>query len=295
MRRIRRTRKRTQRGGAFGLRHACLIPRGIAQPAVIKNAENRSAANAELLAFLRTIPPKDLFILKVGSNDSANVVSGIHANKPEYGATNSAGGRGKDGYHYYEVTSPGQDAESSIVIIKKRVPRPGDNTSSDIEIPFGTLMSLTRKLNRELNSIKSSEETNGYLLSISPIPEYADFEYPFFKYVDAPDGKEHNPFKNFYATFGNRIKEAKYKRDFFPLSAAPQHRELLDFFVNRPEPMVIFNAIASQCYSSLKYIIDMRHRAGRLTYYMGLCDVFGENVPCAIGVPIYPDREARCS
>jgi len=264
---------RSQQGGE-DKKHACRIPYPEGFPTALKNTYGE--LSEEEIQLLKTqieqIPESSFLILKIGSNDSEGVKSGIFTNAEYLGESN--GSLGRDGKHYMELPFTKQltTSDKSILINLK---------STSIK----NLSQIVKDLNKIL-----PDDTNGYLLSISPIPRYSEFEYPFL-----PTKENNSELVNAtYRMIADKIQTKHYTRAFFPLTIKGRNKEILDWFVNRPEPLILFNAMASSCYTSMKYIIDCRKLSNRDTIYMGLCDTLSSKVECDVQAPIYPNREESC-
>jgi hypothetical protein len=254
--------QRKQRGGDTKA-HACKMPYPSGEPEAIRTGAVLSEEEINNLKhIIDEIPTKSFFILKIGSNDSEGVVGNAFNNIRKYGF--SSGSKGKKGSHYYEYPATGPIDRNTVL---------GQ---------FGELP-LAKVLLKNTKPFQRDDMNNGFLLAISPIPEYKEYRYPFI-------GEE-----NFYSIFTNNLAGSKYVQAFFPLTETGRNKEILDLFVSREEPLIIFNAMASSCYVSMKYIIDLRKRAGKLTYYMGLADSYSDKLSCDINHPIYPNRDESCN
>ena len=262
----RRSFSRRLRGGG-DKQHACMIPFVSGEPAAIKNnVPDEGNTENKIKEAVRAIPSDvDFVVLKIGSNDSAEVVSGKYP-MGMYGL--SSGSKGKNGVHYIEWPPTGEEGYPTTALNIKKIP--------------------LKQLNR-LWSLFTKLGDNGYLLAVSPIPSYTEFEYPFH------DTSQTNIMPNsFFNSVAKKLKTKLYVQSFFPLNTYGKNKELLDLIVAIDKPLILFNAMASTCYTSMKYILDLRFRAGRTTYFMGLADVDSSTLECDVLSPIYPDREKAC-
>jgi len=272
-RNIKRRKQYTKKRG--GSKNACKIPKGRnAQPTPIeyngKESEIPEKSYHKLSEAISDVPNDNFIVLKVGSNDSNEVVSGKYSGKVNninYGQ--SFGSKGKEGHHYIEISRE----KSDISEIK--------DMKSPSSRPF--LSRYIKTLNKMLNNI------DGTLISISPIPEYEDYSYPFI----SDESEEPSIDTMLFSVINNNIKDRKYIQGFFPLSPNNEkNKKLLDKIINHKSPVILFNSISSTCHLSLKYIIDIRNEKGYETIYMGLSDVL-ENVACDISEPIYPEEKHK--
>ncbi len=257
--------------GGGDKKHACRIPFPLGEPAAIQNyVKDEANIDGKIIEAIRAIPTDVSFlVMKIGSNDSEDVKGEKYSNF-KYGF--SSGTLGKAGTHYIEYPIVGKEGTNTATLNLKTIGGKQYNN-------------LYKSL------IKFLEGENGFLMAVSPIPEYEDFEYPFHNKKDTND-LEHI----IYNTIAQKIKTTKYVQGFFPLNLYGENKTLLDLLVARTEPLILFNAMASSCYTSMKYVIDMRLRANRPTIYMGLADVVDGRaaVECDTFHPIYPDRDAAC-
>jgi hypothetical protein len=259
---------RRQRGGGDKI-HACKIPVAFGEPPAIKNnvVAEVNTDNRIKDAILAIPSDVDFVVIKIGSNDNEDVQKGKFKNG-EYGYSN--GTKGKEGVHYIEYPLTGQEGSTTTAI--------------DIN------KALQKQISILIKTIGSLGE-NGYLMAVSPIPSYTQFEYPFF------DKTETNKIeKILFHTIAQKIQTSVYIQSFFPLNVYGKNKDLLDLIVKIDKPVILFNAMASTCYTSMKYIIDMRFRKNYKTYYMGLADVQNQEatIECDVFNPIYPDRKESC-
>lgn len=138
---------------------------------------------------------------------------------------------------------------------------------------------LARPLNRNAGDNPIS------LIAISPVDSYRNYEYPF---IDTS--------KSVW-TDEIVITNSHYIKGEFPIgpnfNTESFNYKILYHLITRPGPLIIFNAMGSWCYQSIKYILDIRSLNKQFTLYTGLVDTI-ENVSCEIGIPIYPEPEEVC-
>lgn len=278
-RRLSRRNRKTRRGrrvqkGGDNIKHACKMPYPTGEPAALKNnaGELPDESIQALKQSIAALPESSFLILKIGSNDSEGVKSGKFRNA-EFGM--SDGTKGREGYHYLEIPFSNTGAEG------------GKSTVVDIKQPASSRVIL--RSTNQINAMIGDKE-DGTLFAISPIPKYEEFEYPFLV-----PSKEGNIATAFFGNIAKKLQRKLYTQAFFPLTIKGKNKEILDLFVNRAEPLIVFNAMASSCYTSMKYIVDCRKLAKRETIYMGLCDTLTDNnIHCDVQAPIYPNRDESC-
>jgi len=135
------------------------------------------------------------------------------------------------------------------------------------------------------------------LIAISPLSEYTNFEYPFI------NNKTSNWINELTETFDdahNFQNNKTYIQSYFPIginqNVDSYNYKILNYLSTRPGPLLLFNAMGSWCYSSIKYILDSRYKNGINTSYAGLVDTINPpDVSCEIGIPIYPIPREICS
>ena len=238
---------------------------------------------------LASVPNDDFLILKLGSNDNFDVrhdSGAIELNGKFY-----ARGAAPTGTLFFEMESKGEagkTASSGIVTLSKT------NLNG-----VKRYASYARAVHRVNNAIENKPEKK-HLIAISPEKEYNGFSYPFIKRNDEPQDLSYIlphllgadiPYKN-----------RKYIPAVFPIGINNDEEsynyKILNMLVERPGPLLIFNAMGSTCYRSIKYILDKRTylknpEIPKLTLYGGLVDVL-EGSSCSFGIEIYPDPEERC-
>jgi hypothetical protein len=152
-------------------------------------------------------------------------------------------------------------------------------------------MKTSNLLHRQFKRLDEISENKCKLLAISPVAEYENYQYPF---INNNDDTLLSMIRE------NIIKETKYIQSYFPIGVNSDidsyNYKLLQYLSERPGPLLIFNAMGSWCYSSIKYILDMRKHNGFSdhTAYAGLVDSKND-ASCEIGILIYPDPDKSCS
>lgn len=250
------------------------MPYPTGEPPALKNNEGElpDVSIQALKQSIAALPESSFLILKIGSNDSEGVKTGKFRSA-EFGM--SDGTEGREGYHYLEIPFSNTGAEG------------GKSTVINLKDPrfSRTILKTTLQIKAMIG-----DKEDGTLFAVSPIPKYEEFEYPFLV-----TSKEGNMVAQFYDKIAAKVKTKVYQQAFFPLTIKGKNKEILDLFVNRAEPLIVFNAMASSCYTSMKYIIDCRKLAKRETIYMGLCDrLTDNNIHCDVQAPIYPNRDESC-
>ena len=138
---------------------------------------------------------------------------------------------------------------------------------------------------------KFSKEKGCKLLAISPATQYENYQYPFINNED----------DTIFSVIADEcIKETKYIQSYFPIGVNSDidsnNNKLLKYLSTRQGPLLIFNAMGSWCFSSIKYILDMRNNDefADNTSYAFLTDST-DDTSCEIGIPIYPEPDTSCS
>jgi hypothetical protein len=229
-------------------------------PTPVKIDKSSQNILSTISAAIKEIPSNDMLILKVGSNDSVAAIQ--------------EGSRGKNGTLFIEAPISAPNGTATTLI--------------DMRNPV---------TNRQLTTInnvlhKKLPEVSSHLICISPVREYVEFSWPF---IPSISGDEiYMALLNL--NFTEKITSQKYLQTFFPIApgdTADASTQILDLIVSREGPLVLFNAMGSLCFRSLKYIVDMRRLAGKLTIYMGLVDV-GDVASCDLHAPVYPNGDKSC-
>jgi hypothetical protein len=237
---------------------------------------------------LASVPKDHFLILKLGSNDNTVVKhdsGAIELNGKLY----VRGSKGETGTLFFEMESKGEagkTASSGIVNLSK----------TNLKGVERYARSAVRRLN---NAIENNPEKK-HLIAITPEKKYDGFSYPFIKRND-----ESQDFSYILPhLLGGDIPDENrtYIQAVFPIGINNDEEsynyKILNMLVERPGPLLIFNAMGSTCYRSIKYILDKRTylknpEIPKLTLYGGLVDVL-EGSSCSFGVEIYPDPEERC-
>lgn len=223
----------------------------------------------KILESLKTGEKYPPLILKIGSNDSSDA--------------EKEGSKGKKGIFFIEFHG-------------------GESFSIDFDNPTVQLLSRNSALKKFL---KKYEDDNPKFIAISPEKIYDNYEYPFL----IEDEKDKNVFSEFFGQTLERVN-CQYVKGYFPLAPASEDlnsinqgssaTKLLNLLVNWDAPLIIFNAMGSWCYQSIKYILDLRDAKYKLginenTIYCGLVDSTTE-VLCgrSTKTSIYPNYKERC-
>lgn len=231
-------------------------------PVPVKSDKGSLESLSIITRALSKIPPGDLLILKVGSNDSEAAIK--------------EGSKGKSGTLFIEAP------------FVTTIPKGTTTTLLDIR---------NKAIMRQLSSVvtmltKTLPDVYGHIVSISPAPEYYEFSWPFVPSM-AGDNIEN---LILYETFTKNVKSETYVQTFFPVApgdVTDPSTQLLDMIVSREGPLLLFNAMGSLCFHSFKYIVDMRRSQGKITIYMGLVDV-ADMASCDLTSPVYPDTDKNC-
>ena len=208
-----------------------------------------------------SFPTEDMLILKVGSNDSSGAIR--------------EGSRGRDGVLFIEGPFKAIGAQSTTSLFDLR------------KIPGKQVGAFIRSI---ADSEYSTESAN--ILSVSPEPQYSEFSWPF----EDSMRDENKAYKTLLSHLTDKVKTKTYVQSFFPIApGSPEDpsTRLLNMIVERPAPLLLFNAMGSVCFRSLKYIVDMRNVAGRKTIYMGLVDS-PDVAACDVLSTIYPNADENC-
>lgn len=237
---------------------------------------------------LASIPNDDFLILKLGSNDNSFVegLSGsgsIELNGKAY----LRGSKGKKGTLFFERESKGEagTAASSLIV----------NLSEPL---IKQIINYSKSVDELLDAIDNKPEKK-HLIAISPEKKYIGFSYPFDSGLESEDD---NIQFFIQKKIGADIPDENrtYIQAVFPIGinndSESYNYKILDLLINRPGPLLIFNAMGSTCYRSIKYILDKRtylKDTSKLTLYGALVDVL-EGSSCSFGLEIYPDPEERC-
>jgi hypothetical protein len=236
---------------------------------------------------LASVPNDDFLILKLGSNDNSLVRRASGAIEL-HGKLYVRGSKGETGTLFFEMESKGEagkTASSGIVNLSKT--------------NLNGVTRYERYAVRRVNKAIQNKPEKKHLIAISPEKEYNGFSYPFIKRNDEPSLEEILPH-----LLGGDIPDGnrKYIPAVFPIGINNDEEsynyKILNMLVERPGPLLIFNAMGSTCYRSIKYILDKRTylqnpEIPKLTLYGGLVDVL-EGSSCSFGIEIYPDPEERC-
>jgi hypothetical protein len=202
-----------------------------------------------------------MLILKVGSNDSQGAIR--------------EGSRGKDGVLFIEgpFKAVGPQSTTSLFDLRK--------------IPGKQIGVFIRTISESGYLPESA-----HIVSISPEPRYSEFAWPFEDSMRDDD----TAYNQLISLFTDKVKTKTYVQSMFPIApgnADDPSTKLLNMIVERPAPLLLFNAMGSVCFRAFKYIVDMRSVAGRKTIYMGLVDS-SDVAACDILSPIYPNADENC-
>jgi len=151
-RNIKRRKQYTKKRG--GSKNACKIPKGRnAQPTPIeyngKESEIPEKSYHKLSEAISDVPNDNFIVLKVGSNDSNEVVSGKYSGKVNninYGQ--SFGSKGKEGHHYIEISRE----KSDISEIK--------NTFQNITTQINEMKQSNETIKNELLALQTTVQNN---------------------------------------------------------------------------------------------------------------------------------------
>lgn len=102
------------------------------------------------------------------------------------------------------------------------------------------------------------------------------------------------PLSNIFRAFLENIEKLDINliSGCFPLARGSEVANLIiDKFVNLNKPLIIINAMGSECYNSLKEISDRRKS---ITHYFALVDIL-ENANCYQNIKIYDNLNDKCN
>lgn len=222
------------------------------------------------------INPELPLILKIGSNDDPLVIGGKLPDPLNNGS------KGTNGNIFFEIPSKSPDNISENITI----------TSDHINKNSVVDCVLQRTLYTFIKSVKRVFNDNIQLITVSPTVEYPDYWYPF-----GILGGEDDIDNIYLSPLASIQSSPQYIKGYFPIGINNDlesvNNKILTYLITRPGPLLLFNAMGSTCYQSIKYIIDMRLSLDKITFYGGLVDD-SEDASCEINSRIYPDPEEAC-
>jgi hypothetical protein len=160
---------------------------------------------------------------------------------------------------------------------------------------------LERKINPSGNLI---------VISVNPANDEIISFYPFVdtfiknsneEYVKLNNELERNgvvgltKIKTYYQSLAKKVDRRYYIAGKFPLTSLKSdiNRQILDLFLNHQGPLFIYNSCCSDCFPSIKYLIDTRLLNKLETGHGGLVN-FPSGSFCYPKIPIYPNIEEKC-
>jgi hypothetical protein len=264
---------RKQRGGRTKKEacHSWTSPHTTLEPPNKQYETKDHQSYNNVLAALKSIPEDAPLILKVGSNDNSIVAS-------------ASDGKNANGQDLKRGSKPRSD-------LKLFYEFPTTSGSSGLMVaPSLSEIALMRQFSRYAGG------KHYHLLAISPEKEYDEYEWPFS--LTGPDAPLHPDRPLSFV----QLSDKQYTQSYFPIgiNSDPSsiNHQILNHLATRPGAVILFNSMGSTCYSSVKYILDMRTNS-RLAYmHLGAVDTLNvgtHSVMCSVGNPIYPDPATACA